>query len=578
MALMAALAGRRQAPGVWLMLCLTVALALLVAAPLLRIALATVESQGLAVWGQVLTGPVSNSLFWRPLGMTLALGLGCAVLATILGGVLAFLVVLTDLPCRRLIGVLSALPFMIPSFAAAFAWGVVFRNERIGGQVGLLVELGVGVPDWLAWGFLPTLIVLTAHYFSLSFVLIASALATVSADLIEAAQMTGARLVRIVSGITLPVVLPALIASFSLTFAGASSNFAAPAILGLPVGMHTLSTRLFGMISTGQVERGYALALLLIAVAAIALYGANALARRRSFATITGKGGRRKRFALARAGMPLAAAALLLLFGATVAPATALLASSLTEQTGALSGGLTLHFWIGSSDPAIAQGQAGILRNPQVLTAAAMTFFLGLCVSVGATVLGLAVSYALVRGPDGSLKALLSQLSFLPLLIPGISFGAAYIALFGRPWGPLPALYGTFTLLVLAGIVYLLPFAVQSGRAVIAQIAADIDDSARLAGSGLLRRLWDIFVPLAIRGLVAGSVLVFVKIVRDLSLVVLLFTPITPTLSVVAFRYASEGFLQFANAITVVITLVALAATALANRLQGRMQPWMEGR
>ena len=51
--------------------------------------------------------------------------------------------------------------------------------------------------------------------------------------------------------------LPSIVAGISLTFAGAVSNFAAPALLGLPVGMHTLSTRLYGMISTGQVERGY---------------------------------------------------------------------------------------------------------------------------------------------------------------------------------------------------------------------------------------------------------------------------------------------------------------------------------
>jgi iron(III) transport system permease protein len=69
-------------------------------------------------------------------------------------------------------------------------------------------------------------------------------------------------------------------------------------------------------------------------------------------------------------------------------------------------------------------------------------------------------------------------------------------------------------------------------------------------------------------------VLVFVKMVRDLSLIVLLFTPSTPLLSVVAFRYANEGFLQFANAITMIIVAVSVTMTLLARHLERRSQPW----
>ena len=97
-----------------------------------------------------------------------------------------------------------------------------------------------------------------------------------------------------------------------------------------------------------------------------------------------------------------------------------------------------------------------------------------------------------------------------------------------------------------------------------------------MAGAGLFRRLVRIIIPLSSRGLLAGAVLVFVKMVRDLSLVVLLVTPATPLLSVVTYRYASEGFTQFANAITVIIAVISVGATVLARRLQGAAQPWVE--
>lgn len=549
--------------------------AILILGPLLTIALDTLTVDGRAAWEAVTLSDMSRNLFWRPLGNTLVIGLVTAVGCVLIGGFFAWLVVMTDIPFRRTIGVMATLPFMIPSFATALAWGALFRNERVGGSVGFLSGLGLTVPDWLAWGLVPTQIVLIGHYYSLAFTVIAAALASVNGDLIEAAEMAGAKMRRIFLGIVLPVVTPALVAGASLAFAGAVSNFAAPALLGLPVRMHTLSTRLFGMIETGQSERGFVMAILLIVVSAAFLFvGERMVTGKKSFVTITGKGGRAKRFSLGRLKWPLFAVAGTLVTLTTIVPVVVLLASSLAPQSSALFSNWSLHFWIGASDANFAQGQVGIFRNPDLMRALWITLGLGASVAITSTVLGLAIAHTIARHKGGFIANALAQLCFVPLLIPGIAFGAAYIALFGAPIGPFPALYGTFALLVLAATAYLLPFAVQSGRSVMGQIAGDLDESARMTGASYLRRLFAITVPLTIRGLVAGALLVFVKIVRDLSLVVLLFTTTTPLLSVLAFRYANEGFMQYAHAITMVIMAVSLAATIAAQRMQSKAQPW----
>ena len=109
------------------------------------------------------------------------------------------------------------------------------------------------------------------------------------------------------------MVAPAIVAGGSLAFAGAVSNFAVPALLGLPVRMQTLATRLYGMIEIGETARGYVIAILLIAVSAAFLWLGNRLTSgRRSYATITGKGGRTKRFELGAARWLLFAAAAML--------------------------------------------------------------------------------------------------------------------------------------------------------------------------------------------------------------------------------------------------------------------------
>ena len=181
-----------------------------------------------------------------------------------------------------------------------------------------------------------------------------------------------------------------------------------------------------------------------------------------------------------------------------------------------------------------------------------------------------------MKAHGGRIGNLIVSISYIPFFIPGVAFAAVYIAQFGSRFGPIPPLYGTMTLLILAGAAYTLPFVSESGRATMSQISGELEEAAAVAGARFPRRVTGIMLPLASRGLIAGAVLVFVKIVRDLSLMVLLTTPFTATLSVVAFRYASDGFTQFANAITVIIAAISIAATLLARRLQGASQPWAE--
>jgi iron(III) transport system permease protein len=549
----------------------------LVLSPVTGLIATTLQGEGPAAWRDVLASELSPNLFWGPLVQTLLLGATVAVCGTALGGSMAWLVVMTDLPYRKTIGFLASLPFVLPSFAIALSWETIFRNDLVGGRVGLLQDLGLAVPDWLAWGFLPSAWTLTAHYYSLAFVLIAAALASVGSDLMDAGEMAGASRVRVAFGITLPVVTPAAIAGALLCFAEGVSNFAVPALLGLPVGFQTLSTRLYGAISTGQVERGYVLAVLLLVVAAIVLFlSSRVTGKRRSYETISGKGVRRRTLTLGTWRWPAFGFAAVVCATTVIAPLIVLVASSFARKTNSLTGGFTAHFWVGRSDPNFAQGQAGVMRNPQVIDAVINTVMLGLAVAAFATVLGLAIGYVVVRLKGNPLAGLISLLGFVPFLIPGIAFAAAYIAQFGAPIGPIPSLYGTFALLVIAGAAYALPFASQAGRSAMSQVSTDLEEAAVMSGARFPRRLGGIVLPLTARSMIAGAVLVFVNMVRDISLVILLVTPATPLLSVVIFGYAAEGFTQFANAITVIIAFISIGATLLARRLQGATQPWEE--
>jgi iron(III) transport system permease protein len=562
-------------PTTWLAAAVLAVLVVLVAMPLYGLVAATVQPDSLGSWTDVLASPLSANLFWEPLRNSLIVGLGTGLLASLLGGFLAWVVVMSDIPGRRIIGVLATIPFALPSFAIALAWESVFRNDRLGGNPGVLASLGVSVPDILSWGVVPITLTLVAHYYSLSFVVVAAALSNVGGDLVAAAELTGASRLRIAVRISLPVVAPAILSGFLLAFAEGVSNFAVPALLGLPVRFQTLSTRLYGSISTGDTERGYVLSILLVVIAALVLWVGNRFTAGKSFATITGKSSRPRRVSTGPWKWVLFTFSALLVTATTIVPGLVLAISTLLRRTNSFDAGLTLHYWIGESDPAIAQGMRGVLRDPIALDALLSTVSLGISVALGATLVGLLAAYVVTRLKRAkAVTGSISLLSYVPFLIPGIAFGAAFIAQFGAPIGPFPALYGTFAILVVAGIAASVPFAFQTSRSALGQAAGDLEEAAVIAGAGTARRLRSIVFPLASRGVVSGGILVFVTMVRDLSLVVLLVTPATPLLSVMTYRYASEGFTQSANAITLVIAIVSVAATLLARRLQGTNQSW----
>jgi len=82
--------------------------------------------------------------------------------------------------------------------------------------------------------------------------------------------------------------------------------------------------------------------------------------------------------------------------------------------------------------------------------------------AVIASIIGLIIAYIVVRRSDNPLANALDQIAFIPFLFPTIAFGAMYLTLFAEPVGPIPALYGTFTLLVLISVVSRLPYSVKT--------------------------------------------------------------------------------------------------------------------
>lgn len=515
-------------------------------------------------WRELTVGDLALPALWRPLATTMIIGVIASALATILGAGFAAALALMPLPARALLGAIALVPLMLPGFAGALAWTTLFANQRLGANVGLLASLGLSPPDWLAWGLVPTTIVLALAGYPLVMATVSASLRRLDGALIESARLSQTSPAKIMLEIVLPGVRPALVSGFMLCFAYTASNFAVPAILGLPVHMHTLSTRLFSMIEIGEIARALVIATVLLAVAG-SFVGA---AERMRGADI---GGRQAPTPVAplpgRAWTGPALCIWTFALIVAVGPLLVLLASSLAESPNLAFRSVSLNAWTGS---------AGVFRDDALPRAVWVTLQLGVIVAAGAIVLALVLARGMSAqaGPAGPAltQRATATLCFLPLLVPDIVFATAYITAYGDPPGALPPLYGTFALLALAMIGHLMPFAIETVRGVLAQMDPKIEEAARLAGAGPLAILIGIVAPTVAPGLLAGAVFVFVKSVRDIAMVVVLTTPATATLSILAFRASNEGFVAQANAVTLIIAALAMAGTLTATFVERRQR------
>lgn len=515
-------------------------------------------------WKNLLTGLAARSFFVKPLLNTIATALASSIIAVIFGGIMAWLIIRTDLPGRHWLKSLLTLTYIIPAFALALAWETLFRSPKIGGQPGLFqVLFGSPPPSWLSYGPIPITITMALHFFPFAMLIVSGALATIDSQLEEGAEILGASRWTIIGKITFPIVAPAFVASFVLTLGKTISSFALPFLLGSPVGYFTLSTMLFNSLTLGFEAQGYVMALILIIMASSIVFLSSTLLGRgnfKRFETISGKGFKGNLTTLGKWKWPLFSLVLLFVLVTAVSPIGLLLYQSLMLVDGRYGlDNLTLHYWIGHSNPAIAFGEPGVINNPVILGATWNSIRLSFISAFICAILGLVIGYIVVRNRKNLISTTLNQISFLPFLFPPIAFGAMYLSMFARQQLFIPALYGTFTLLVLISVISRLPYSTRTGTSAVAQIGQELEEIAEIQRASWFRRFRSIVFPLALPGVVSGMMVSFVGIMRELSLIILLVTPATRVLITVGFRYTEEGIVQLGNALILLVTLITMS-------------------
>jgi molybdate transport system permease protein len=215
-------------------------------------------------------------------------------------------------------------------------------------------------------------------------------------------------------------------------------------------------------------------------------------------------------------------------------------------------------------------------------TAIALSLRLAGVVSAILLVIGIPVAYWLTFS-SWRWKFFVESVVALPLVLPPTVLGFyVLVALgsrspLGRAWMAWTGhgLAFTFEALVVASVLYSLPFAVQPIAASFAQIDRTLIDASAILGSSRLRTFMRIVMPLSTQGILAGGVLTFAHTIGEFGVVLMVggnLPGVTRTISIAI--YDDVQSLNFAAAHQTALVLLAFSFATLSGVYALIRKPW----
>jgi iron(III) transport system permease protein len=537
-------------PAFWL---LAAVLAVLVLLPLAWLAYYSVVDQDGRLTLANFAALVADATMRKPFLVAIAMALAVGALSCAIATPLAWLVARTDMPGRRLVRVLVTASFVTPPFLGAIAWEILAAPNS--GLLNVAWRALAGGQQYDApllniYSFGGLVFAIACYTFPYVFTLVANGLDRVPSDLEDASSILGGRAWTTLRRITLPLVLPAMLAGSLIAILQALTMFGSPAILALPAGFHVITTKIWSLFQYPP-KPGLAAAasLPLLGITVLLLQGKAWILGRKGYTVLGGKSGEPR---VTRLGfwMPLGLFFALAVLSLTVLlPYGALVKMALTKNG---VPGLTLHNF-----------HFVFFEFSATRLAMWNTFVLGFSTATIGTGLALLAAYFVARNPVRGSR-LLGALATAPVAIPGIVLGVGLFLTYSHPQ---LMLYGTLWILLVAFLTIEMPAGYQQLAAAFHGIHPELEEASRILGASRLKTLRLITAPLLRTSVIATWCFVFIGTIRELSATILLTTANTKLVSVIIYDLNESGDLGAISVLGLMLLVVSFAVVLIANRL-----------
>src|ERR1700748_1870899 len=329
--------------------------------------------------------------FLDPLLTTAIIATSSAVICCLIAAPMGWLVSRTDMPGRQFIRALVTASFVTPPFLGAVAWELLAAPNS-----GLLNQLfrtvtGAEADEHLfnIYTLTGIIFVISCYTFPFVFVLVANSLDNMPGELEDASAILRGKAWTTAPRITIPLALPALGVGALIAFLQAMTLFGSPAILALPAGFHTMTTKIWSLFQyPPKLELAAASAVPLLIVTILLLQAQKFILGRRGYSVVGGKYGAPRRVEMKAWRWAAFAFCMLALMSPVFLPYFALLnaAFSPNATTLATPSTLTLHNIVFVFTE--LSSTALVLKNTVILGTATATI---------GTILALVIAYVTTR-------------------------------------------------------------------------------------------------------------------------------------------------------------------------------------
>lgn len=487
----------------------------------------------------------SRPYYYKSLLNTAEVTFGATLACLVIGVPLAYLMTRYNVWGKKMFYIFIILALMSPPFIGAYSWILLFGNAGFAREA--LANIGINIPAIYGKGGI--VLVFTLHLYPYIYLYVSGAMSSIDSSLEEAGENLGASKLRRVFTVTLPVVMPSILAGMVMVFMTALADFGTPMLIGqgradvmtLPVLVYNEYMSEMG----GNANMASTLSVIIVACSLTVLLIQKLFVARKNYvmtsmrppAVIELHGF--KRFLVT---LPVAVVSLLGL----IPQITVVVMSFIKSDFTGFIGGFTLDNY-----RSVMSRLSLNITNTYVFSIVAIIFIV---------LLGMLISYILVR-KRGKVAGLMDLLVMFPYVIPGSVLGICLIVAFNR--SELPSflmLVGTPAIMIISYVVRKLPYTVRSGTAFLYQTDPSIEEASINLGVSPMKTFFTVMARLMLPGILSGAILSWITCINELSSSIMLYSGRTETIAVAIYTNVMRMDDAAAAALASILTLTTIAS------------------
>ena len=490
---------------------------------------------------------------------TLIAAFATMIFGTLLAFPLAWLVGRTNLYGKKFFRALFVLTYMVPPYVGAMAW-LRLLNPNVGTinqWLRVLFHLS-DAPGPLNVYTLPGMIwVLTSFYYPYAFITISRAMEKMDPSLEEASRISGGSPLKTLFTITLPMMMPSLIAGALLVFVSAASCYGIPSIIGSPGRVHTVTTRIVEYVSLGQqaLNDATGMAVFLMVIALIILFISDVVLAKRQYITVSGKSVRPAIVDLRKWRIPLTVIVSLFAIIMIFIPFATIFATSFKIDIGKGMFEANNFTWTNWTTVFGRTETMNCLKNSLIFASVAATIGI---------VIACTMSYLLQRTRVKGRKIpdfLITLGSGTPSVVIALGLIMTMKGNFGIN------IYNTAYILIIAYMIKYLMMGMRTVVSAMSQIHVSLEECSQIAGASWTRTMFKITGPLIFPSIAAGWFLIFIPSFYELSMTTLLYSSTTKTIGFQLYEYWTFTSQPMSCAMAFGILLIVVFLNFVLNRL-----------